>query len=152
MKANLKQIAEDMDLDFEGVLMFFDKKSGKVVSFTEEAYRHAEDPEEASSRLQDWEEEEREQAKLVLEEPDRFVELPDREEIDEYKMMEDFSYSREGKEKDALLDAIRGRGAFRRFKDKAFQLGIVQEWYAYKDEAYRAIAREWCEEHSIPYE
>lgn len=32
------------------------------------------------------------------------------------------------------------------------QLGIDQDWYAFKEDAYRKIAAEWCEDYGIEYE
>ena len=42
-----------------------------------------------------------------------------------------------------------GRGAFRRFKDKLYDLNLEKHWYQYRDEAYEKIARQWCERHKI---
>jgi hypothetical protein len=78
--------------------------------------------------------------------------LPDRFEINEYRIMERFCLSIDDEDmRDALCDAIRGRGAFRRFKDRMQVYGMAEEWYRYRDEALREIARAWCEAHDIPY-
>lgn len=37
---------------------------------------------------------------------------------------------------DVLVGAIQGRGAFRRFKDKLYDLSLEKQWYQYRDEAY----------------
>ncbi len=37
---------------------------------------------------------------------------------------------------DVLAGAIQGRGAFRRFKDKLYDLSLEKQWYQYRDEAY----------------
>jgi hypothetical protein len=50
-----------------------------------------------------------------------------------------------------LCDAIRGRGAFRRFKGRVQAYGIAEEWYRYRDAALREIAMAWYEDHGIPY-
>lgn len=54
--------------------------------------------------------------------------------------------------KNMAEQAIRGKGAFRRFKDCLFDLGMEQEWYKYRDACYEKIAREWCEKHGITAE
>jgi hypothetical protein len=48
-----------------------------------------------------------------------------------------------------LGDALRGRGAFRRFKDALRRLGLAEEWYRYRDRGYEDVARTWCEAHGI---
>jgi hypothetical protein len=50
-----------------------------------------------------------------------------------------------------LCDAIRGRGAFRRFKYRIQAYGIAAAWYRYRDAALREIAMAWCEAHDIRY-
>jgi Uncharacterised protein family (UPF0158) len=50
-----------------------------------------------------------------------------------------------------LCNAIRGRGAFRRFKDRVQAYGIEEAWYQYRDDALREIVIAWCEEHGIVY-
>jgi hypothetical protein len=50
-----------------------------------------------------------------------------------------------------LFHSISGRGAFRRFKNAVRRHGIEQNWYRFKDEAYKEIAREWCKENGITW-
>ena len=52
---------------------------------------------------------------------------------------------------DDLCNAIRGRGAFRRFKDGIHEYGIADDWYKYRDDTVREIAIDWCEAHGISY-
>ena len=82
----------------------------------------------------------------------RFFGLPSKFDIHEYSIMERFIWSfPEGKMQDDLENAIRGRGAFRRFKDKCYDYGIIHDWYNYQAEAYRKIAIEWCDAHDFEY-
>lgn len=79
-----------------------------------------------------------------------YIVLPGQYEVDEYSMMEEFIDNLpEGRKQDELYDAIRGRGAFRRFKDEVYELGLEQKWYKYRDKAYEKLAIEWCEENGI---
>ena len=82
-----------------------------------------------------------------------FIPLPRQYEINEYRMMKRFIYELPvGRNQDVLEQAIRGKGAFRRFKDRLFDLGMEQEWYKYRDACYEKIAREWCEKYRITVE
>lgn len=75
-----------------------------------------------------------------------FKRLPEKRDVNEYGMMDDFSNSIGSS---WLMSAIRGPGAFRRFKDAVRYMGVEQEWYHFRDEQYRRIALEWCEECGI---
>ena len=79
-----------------------------------------------------------------------YIPLPGQYDINEYRLMEEVIYELPaGKNQDVLTGAIQGRGAFRRFKDKLYDLNLQKQWYQYRDEAYEKIARQWCERHKI---
>ena len=50
-----------------------------------------------------------------------------------------------------LAYAIRGKGAFRRFKQSVRYHGLEQRWYDYLAEAYRELAIRWCAEKGLEY-
>lgn len=81
---------------------------------------------------------------------DEFIALPGKYEIDEYMMMEEFIDNLpKGRKQDQLYNAIRGKGAFRRFKDKVYEIGLEQKWYQYRDDANKKLAIKWCKENGI---
>lgn len=81
---------------------------------------------------------------------DDYIDLPDSYHINEYRMMENFVYSLpRGKNQTMLYNAIQGRGAFRRFKDKLYEIGMAKTWFDYRNQQYKEIALEWCEENDI---
>ena len=77
--------------------------------------------------------------------------LPSSRDLDDYSIMESFIDSLSGKAHDRLADAISGRGAFRRFKDALYEMGIEKEWFSFKKAEYRKIAIRWCEDAGIQY-
>jgi hypothetical protein len=90
-------------------------------------------------------------AEEVLQSED-YKALPDQFEIHEYAIMERFCYSIEDDDLRArLINAIRGRGAFRFFKDLIFEYGIRDDWFAYRDQAFKEIAIDWLEHHGVAY-
>lgn len=98
----------------------------------------------------DWDEEDKEIAELIDVEWNRFIRLPGKYEIHEYRMMEEF-IDELGNQKlqSELYRAIQGRGAFRRFKDKIRYEGIEQQWYDFQSNSHREFALRWCEENNI---
>jgi hypothetical protein len=67
--------------------------------------------------------------------------------------MQDFSRS-VGSDgiRDELLRAISGAGAFRNFKDTVRRLGVESAWFAFRADALRQIALDWCEENQIVWQ
>lgn len=98
-------------------------------------------------------EEYEELTELMDEEPERFLRLPDKFEINDYSIMESFVYMLpEGRQQEQLKAAIQGRGAFRRFKDTVCALGMEQLWYSYEEDEHKKIAVKWCRENNLKYE
>ena len=150
LKVDLKDVLEALEFRTLECNYFYYKKNGVVFMIMDDELRAAEeDPD-----LDDFPEWQRENIKAAVDiiSTDDYIRLPNDYEIDDYSIMEDFCYSIEDEElREELLYAIRGRGAFRMFKDKIHQHSIADQWYDYKDQRYREIAIEWCEENNIEY-
>jgi hypothetical protein len=66
--------------------------------------------------------------------------------------MERFVYSIDDDRLSERLDqAIRGRGAFRRFKDLIYNQGIEDEWHAFRTRSMEQIVLRWLNDHGIPW-
>ncbi len=53
--------------------------------------------------------------------------------------------------REGTLIALRGTGAFRRFKDAVHSLGLADAWYTFRERAYGDLARTWCEAHGVEH-
>jgi hypothetical protein len=53
--------------------------------------------------------------------------------------------------REELTSAIRGSGAFRRFKGAIRRSGVEDEWYSFHGEALESIASSFLDSHGIPY-
>lgn len=81
-----------------------------------------------------------------------FLKLPGSWDIDEHHIMRDFAISRPAtRESNQLQHALRGSGAFRRFKETVANLGLRDEWFEYRDMVVAELAREWLERQKIAY-
>lgn len=52
---------------------------------------------------------------------------------------------------ETLCNAIRGRGAFSKFKDCIHRFEIAENWYKYRAETFKEIAIQWCRDDDIKY-
>ena len=150
IQVKLQDVLEGIDFQSDEQSSFLNLTTGEVVAITDEELRAAEN----DAPLEDFPEWQHDAIRIAGEiiETDHYLALPDRFEIHEYQIMERFCLSVDDEDmRDDLCDAIRGRGAFRRFKDRAQAYGIAEDWYRYRDAALREIAMAWCEEHRIAY-
>jgi hypothetical protein len=137
-----------MEFQSDEMTSYLHRPTGRVIVVSNEAMRAA----EQGDGVETWvEQAELADARRILAGGHDYLPLPDRYEIDEYRMMERFAARiPDASRRDEVLDAVQRRGAFRNFKDTVKRLGLADEWYRYRDGAYEDVARAWCDAHDIP--
>lgn len=136
-KIKLKQVIDAVEMANEAYTLFWDQQTGETV--------YLDDPDITGMSNESL-------LNLLETDPDRFFRFPTKYEIHEYKIMESFVWSLpSGKAKDELVSAIRGRGAFRRFKNGIRYWRLEQQWYEYLASAYEEIAVQWCRDNGIDF-
>lgn len=115
----LKQVIDAIEMACDPYTEFYDRKTGKTVSLPDPMWTG-----EADEELE----------ALLESESDRFLRFPTKFEIHEYSIMESFTEALPaGKIRNELVQAIRGKGAFRRFKNTIRYYGIEQLWYTHNE-------------------
>jgi hypothetical protein len=144
----LSDIVDALQADMMDYAILLDCSTGEVEAVSHYLIDLAEDSEPEPS-LPEWQKPEWEIAKRIAA-GDRFLNLPDKHDVHEWEIMREFSESIESEKIRAeLLNAIRGSGAFRYFKDTIRRHKIQEDWYAFLEEALKQIAIEWCEENDL---
>ena len=152
MKVKLSEIAEAIDFDSEESLSLLNIKTGKVCSFQKEYLSVAEDEEDLSDFV-DWEQEEILRAKKYLKKPNDYIGLPSKFDLNEYSIMENFIIEVPSeKQKEVLFNAIKGKGAFAKFRKGVEQFNLLEKWNEYDNNALTEFAKNWCRENEIEYE
>ncbi len=147
----LKDIVDEMEIRTDFQSSYLNKKTGEIVAMAKEHLSLAED-EADISHYPAWEQEAIQVAIDFLNSEEDYILLPGKFDINEYRIMEDFCLSLEDEPlRDKMYRSIKGKGAFRRFKDNIFEHGIEQKWYQYRTEEFKRIAMDWCEENNLPY-
>lgn len=137
MKIPLKQVIDALEASSDCVTDYLDLHTGETMSLFD-PYMIGETDEEL--------------AELIESTPERFLRFPTQYEIHEYRIMEDFIEKLPaGAVQRELAEAIRGKGAFRRFKATIRFHGIEQQWYSFLADAYKAIAIQWCKDNQLEY-
>ena len=134
----LSELIEALEFDSDERVTNVDLQNGCVVSVDHSILSAVEEEDEASpGDLPDWQKSELEIARAIAEDSgERFIAAPDKFDFHEYRQMERFIGTVEDTEAaEQLWRAIKGKGAFRYFKDTASRLGLLKQWYQYRDEA-----------------
>ena len=137
MKVKLQDIIDGIDMVSEDSTCYLDTETGELIYISEFADNDYDD----------------DILELIDEGSDRFLSLPSQWDRNDYSTMERFIESLPpGKEQNLLAISINGSGAFRRFKYTASELGLLDDWYRFLNNAHRELAIEWCEDNEIEYE
>ena len=134
MKIKLSDIIEAIEFTDDFSHYFLDATTGEIV-FVNEMVMTSQEQEEVYDRLDEH----------------GFYRLPDQRELNGYHTMERFIETLPSPAHERLASAIIGRGAFRRFKDLIYRLGLEQAWYKFEEESNKRKAVEWCKENGIEY-
>ena len=148
----LSELFEVLEFDSDEYGNWVDLQTGGVVRLAHSLVSAVEEgDEEALAGMADWEKEEVEIARAMVEDSgERFMVAPAKFDFDEYRQMERFIATVEdAAAAEQLWRAIKGKGAFRYFKDTANRLGILKQWYDYRDNALKEFVHDWAEAHQI---
>lgn len=151
-KVKIGEVMDMMDGFPEEYSAMVNTNTGEVILVEKNYLRKAED-EVPYEGLPDWEQETMKLAyDIIDDEDDKYIPLPSSFDIDDYDMIERFSASvKDPVQRDELLHTIRGKGAFRRFRDHVEYFGLLHDWYAYRDQRYRDIAIDFCEMNGLEW-
>ncbi|MCK5242209.1 hypothetical protein KAR34_07145 [bacterium] len=144
----LDDIINGMEFQSDESTSYLNTKTGEMATIDNLEFSAAENNEPIEN-FSEWEHENLRVAKEILQ-TDDYISLPSKFDIHEYEIMERFCLSIADDElRDTISRALKGSGAFRRFKDNIHQYNIADEWYKYRDEAIKQIAIDWCKENDI---
>ena len=147
----------------EGIQAYLDLETGAIVQISDEAFSDLEnlpvdeddDLETALQNVEDWQQEILREAIPIQEGlGTRYLKIPQIDSFEDYRDMADFIATIEDDHRRELLEvAIRGKGAFRRFKDVLYNYPDEREgWFALKEEEMRRRAMRWLEANGIELE
>lgn len=146
----LRDLINEMDACSDEFKTFLNTRTGELVTLSVEELGAAEEG-EGPEGFPQWQQDNIRKAAEVVQSRD-YRQLPTKYEIHEYAIMERFCYAVGDDELSRrLLNSIRGRGAFRYFRDTIHAYGIEEHWYQFREQALKDIAIDWLEGLGIAY-
>ncbi|WP_341938864.1 UPF0158 family protein [Marinimicrobium sp. C2-29] len=145
---SLNAIVDALEFQSDDISAFLNLETGEVVTVTTQDEMIARDEAENGPEWM------AEVAELLrdVQESGNYLQLPDAFEIHEYRLIEDFCFELEDPDvRETMLRAIKGSGAFRRFKDKAADFEIIESWHSYRTSRLESMAKDWCNANDIPW-
>jgi len=149
---SLREVADALEM-LEGHDYFLNPQTGEIVMISEDDWSLVEDEDEnedAEDSMPEWQREMLPKLREDIEgvNSGRYLALPDKFDVNDWSIMESFAESRNRQE---LLEAIHGSGAFRRFRVAVERLGLLDKWYEYRGNALEEIARRWLKENRLEF-
>ena len=150
-KVKLSDILEALEVQSDESHYYLDTDTGVVHLLSSEEMYAAEDADSLED-YPEWQHENIEIARRLTNGKDEgLIELPTRWDLNEYEIMEFFCDDQNPADRETLLDAIKGKGAFRRFKDTVARLDLFDQWNQFRLTKFKIVAVEWCQANEIPY-
>lgn len=163
LKVKLADVVEHMSLMSDEIAVYLNKRTGEFVVLPSDDNLGLEDEDDYAKAERgaidnDWlgeqDEEYQEQYKLrreIIKSRD-YIPLPDRFEIHEWQIMDDFCRTqKDPRVKDEMLALIRRRGAFGRFHSAIQGFELESLWYEFREAALSEIAVEWLDANQIEF-
>ena len=150
----LSELVETLEFDSVEHVTSVDLQNGCVVSVDCTILSAVEADDEASlGDLPDWQKPELEIARAIVGDSGaRFVAAPAKFDFHEYRHMERFIGTvADAGAAEQLWRAIKGKGAFRYFKDTASRLDLLSAWYEYREKAMKKFVVAWAESRQISF-
>lgn len=149
-EVSLQDVVNELEALLDESTAYLNRKTGEIITISDDDKELVEgevDLEDLPAWQRDW----LTKVQEVLQSDD-YIPLPTKFDIHEYEIMRHFCLSIEDDElREELLYAMRGSGAFRRFKDTIYRRGIKEAWYSYRKAAIEDIAIEWLTGQGIAY-
>lgn len=152
MKVKLSEILTGLEMVNSENSVYLSLKSGQAVLLSYEEISAAEDEDDIDD-FPEWQHENIAIAREIrVDESKDYIALPDDFDIDEYRMMQDFVATvSDDNIATTLAISIKGSGAFRRFKEHLYQYEIQDQWFAFRDNEYKQMAIQWCQDNNVEY-
>ena len=155
MLIDLNDIIECIEHEGELLTHYYNKETGVIIYITAE--KESEYKASDINRLDDFEDWQQEIILMISDfekNPEKYIQLPTIKELDEYEIMltfiTDFLEDEEAKAK--LIECTKDKNPYRKVREGMENLGLLNDWYDYREAAEEAIAINWCDENNIEYE
>jgi hypothetical protein len=153
LPVSLDLVVDELESLSPGMLAYVHRQTGELITLTEEMQELAEREDPDDDDVDDWWGDDLPVDKLreIVDSGD-WMALPDPFAIHEWEIMRAFADTvADERRSEELHGALRGRGAFRRFKDVLSRYGLQEPWLTFKRKAIEQIARDALEGAGIPF-
>lgn len=132
---------------------WLDRQTGQVITIDTAVVAVIEEEGETGelpADLELWDADQLPAARAIAAGDERYLALPGKWDFHEYRHMEEFIRGLPDlRTAEKLWYAIKGKGAFRHFKDTAHRLGLIDDWYLYRDQAVNKFFLRWAEANGV---
>lgn len=153
MKVDLNDVIECIEYEGELLTHYYNKKTGIIIYVEDDStssYK-AEDVKELH-KFEEWERELINTLNDFKVNPQDYIQLPSKEQMDEFSMMIDFCNTLENSEvKENLLKSSKNKDSFRKLREAIESNGLLNQWYDYREDAEKHIAMKWCKDNNIEF-
>ena len=147
---SLRNMVDEMQMFSDSISGYLNKTTGKITLLEDDDVSKVMDGIDIDDYT-GWEKGHFQELDMILNSAD-YLKLPSKYDIHEYQLMKKYCYSIEDEAlRREFLDGISAKGAFRMFRNLIYRYGLEDDWFKFRDEAFKKIAIDWLEENGLPY-
>ena len=147
---SLRNLVDEMQMVSDFISGYLNRTTGKISLLEHDDITNVIDDFDLDNSI-GWQREYYQEVEKILSSDD-YLKLPSKFDFHEYSIMQNYCFSIEDEAlRGEFLDGISGKGAFRMFKNLIYRYGIENNWFEFRDEAFKKIAIDWLDEYDLPY-
>lgn len=152
MEVKLSDVIEAIEFENDMMSHYYNKNTGIIIykQDADKASYSALDIDKVDS-MEDWEKELVEGLYDLNENPENYIKLPDKEELNELSMIINFCNSFSDIELQKLEEFDDYEKTLYEIKNVIRNKGLIDDWYDYREYLEKEIAIKWCEKNNIKY-
>lgn len=149
---SLRDVVNELESIGDQIHAYLNVRTGETYTVIDDMNEVAEDiDEDELAALPQWQRDDHAK-RCEIQDSDDWKALPGKHDINEWQFLQDFAEEQtDTRIQDELLDAIRGSGAFRRFRRLIDRFGIEEKWYHHRAEQLKQVAIDWLEANDLKY-
>lgn len=151
-RIRLEDILEVVELDTDEMKSYYNTKTKEMVVISKEDLEYVKSKQDID-KLEDWRKDLAIQALDFTKNREDYISFPTLIDYKEEEIVVKFINSIKDNTDvyNKLKLAIKDEINIKKFKDELYNIDYVDEWYNFREEEFKVVARKWCEDNDIKF-
>lgn len=140
----LSELVEKLKSQKIGFSGYYNKETGRIILIDEYSDKNHQNKNNISVYA-------KQLSKEICQNPDKYVTLPDKLDIDEYRIMEKFCNVIDETKGNILRKILKKKPSVKKFGIMTEEIELGDDWKEFLDSEFFRISEKWCKDNKIEY-